>query len=147
VTVALEPGARLAGSVIPEIATPETEGVTLEIVTCEVPIFCRRITCVVSLPTTTFPKLKDAGVAASVEDVAVALMPINMLGSLALLVIDTLPVKVAAEVGLYVTVKVVDCPAASVIGVVKPETLTPVPENAILKMEALASPVFVSLTI
>jgi hypothetical protein len=147
VTVALEPGARLAGSVIPEIATFATDGVRLEIVTCEVPIFCRRIACVVSLPTTTFPKLKDAGVADSVDNVAVALMPTTMLGSLALLVMETLPVRVAAEVGLYVTVKLVACPAASVIGVVKPETPTPVPENAILEMEALALPVFVSLTI
>jgi hypothetical protein len=141
------PGAKLAGSEIPEIVTFETDAVRLEIVTCEVPIFCNRIVCVVSLPTTTFPKLTDEGVADSVEDVAVALMPITMLGSLALLVMDTLPVNVAAEVGLYVTVKVVDWPPFNIIGAVKPETLTPVPENAILEMEALALPVFVSLTV
>jgi hypothetical protein len=102
------------------------------------------------LPTATLPKATEAGDtvrSATALDVGVALRSMTTEGSVALLVIDTLPVKVAAEVGLYVTVKVVDCPAASVIGVVKPETLTPVPENAILKMEALASPVFVSLTI
>lgn len=100
VSVALVPGANLAGSVIPEIVTFATDGVRLEIVTCEVPMFCKRIVCVVSLPTTTLPKLKDEGVAARVEDVAVAVMPITILGSLALLMIDTLPAKVAAEVGL-----------------------------------------------
>jgi hypothetical protein len=147
VRVALVPGAKLAGSVIPEIATPETEGVTLEIVTCEVPIFCRRIVCVVSLPTTTFPKLTDEGVAASVEDVAVALMPITMLESLALLVMETLPVNVAADVGLYVTVKVVDCPPFNVIGAVIPETLTPVPEDATFEIATAVLPVFANLIV
>jgi hypothetical protein len=45
-----------------------------------------------------------------------------------------------------VTVKLVACPAASVIGAVKPETLTPVPENAILEIAALPLPVFVTVT-
>ena len=100
-----------------------------------------------SLPTTTFPKLKDAGVADSVENVAVALMPINMLGSLALLVMDTLPVRVAAEVGLYVTVKVVDCPPSNVIGAVIPETLIPVPENATFEIATAVLPVFANLIV
>jgi hypothetical protein len=147
VRVALVPGAKLAGSVIPEIVTFATDGVRMEILISEVPMFCKRIVCVVSLPTTTFPKLTDAGVAASVEEVAVALMPITTLGSLALLVMDTLPVNVAAEVGLYVTVKVVDCPPFNVIGAVIPETLTPVPENAILEIAAASLPVFSNLIV
>ena len=142
VTVALVPGAKPTGSVTPEIPTPATEGVMLEIVTCEVPIFCRRIVCVVSLPTTTFPKLTAEGVAASVEDVAVALIPITMLASVALLVIETVPVNVPVETGLYVTVKFTVCPLATVIGTVIPETLTPVPENAILDIVAASLPVF-----
>ena len=140
--VALAPGAKFAGSDIPEIATPETEGVILEIATCDVPMFCRRMVCVVSLPTTTFPKLTEDGVADSVEDVAVALMPITMLGSLALLVIETLPASVAADTGLYVTVKFAVCPLDSVIGAVIPEMLIPVPENAILEIAAASLPVF-----
>jgi hypothetical protein len=147
VRVALVPGAKLAGSVIPEIVTFATDGVRLEIVTCEVPIFCKRIVCVVSLPTTTFPKLTDEGVAASVEDVAVALIPITTSESLALLVMDTLPVKVAAEVGLYVTVKVVDFPPSKVIGAVIPEMLTPVPENATFEIATAALPVFANLIV
>ena len=43
VRVALVPGAKLVGSVTPEIATPETDGVMAEIFTAEVPMFCRRI--------------------------------------------------------------------------------------------------------
>jgi hypothetical protein len=100
VKVALVPGAKLAGIVIPEIVTFATDGVRLEILTSEVPMFCKRIVCVVSLPTTTLPKLTDEGVAANVEDVAVALMPITMLESLALLVMEMLPVNVVGDVGL-----------------------------------------------
>ena len=43
VRVALVPDANLIGSVTPEIAMLETEAVMAEIVTCEVPMFCRRI--------------------------------------------------------------------------------------------------------
>ena len=95
-----------------------------------------------SLPTTTFPKLTDAGVAASVERVDVALIPISMLGSVALLVIDKLAVSVPAATGLYVTVRFAVCPAANVAGAVIPETLTPVPEIVILEIAAASPPVF-----
>ena len=100
VKVALVPGAKLTGVVIPETATPATEGVTLEIVTWEVPIFVRRTVCDVLLPTMTFPKLTDEGVAASVEDVAVALSAMTMVGSVALLEMETVPASVAEETGL-----------------------------------------------
>ena len=142
VRVALVPAAKVTGVVTPEIAMVETEGVMLEIVTFEVPMFCKRIVWVVSLPITTFPKLKDAGVAASVERVAVPLTPIEMLGSDALLAIDTLPASVPAAVGLYVTVRFAVCPAANVIGAAIPETLTPAPEIVILEIAAASPPVF-----
>jgi hypothetical protein len=64
-----------------------------------------------------------------------------------LLVIETLPAKVAAEVGLYVTVKLVDCPPFNVIGAVIPETLTPLPENATLEIAAGSLPVFSNLIV
>ena len=95
-----------------------------------------------SLPTTTFPKLKDAGVAASVERVAVALMPISTLGLDALLAMDTLPASVPAAAGLYVTVRFAVWPAANVIGAVIPETLTPVPEIVNLEIAVGSPPVF-----
>jgi hypothetical protein len=96
----------------------------------------------VSLPTTTFPKLKDAGVAASVERVAVALIPITMLGFVALLAMDTLPASVPAAAGLYVTVRFAVCPAANVVGAVSPEMPTPVPEIVNLEIAADSPPVF-----
>jgi hypothetical protein len=65
-----------------------------------------------------------------------------MLGSVALLAIETLPASVAAAVGLYVTVKLADCPPANVVGAVIPDTLTPVPENAILEIATDSLPVF-----
>jgi len=46
-----------------------------------------------------------------------------------------------------VTVKLAAWPAASVIGVVKPETLTPVPEIAIWDIVALSLPLFVTFTV
>ena len=147
VNVALVAGAKLTGSVIPETTTVPTDDATLEIVTCAVPMFCRRIVCVVLLPTTTFPKPTEAGVAESVEDVAVALRLICTLGLLALLVSDSVPVSVPAAVGLYVTVKFTDCPAANVAGTVRPVTVTPVPVNDIFVIEADPAPVFASFTV
>ncbi len=147
VNVALVAGAKLTGSVIPETTTVPTEDATLEIVTCAVPMFCRRIVCVVLLPTTTLPKLTEAGVAESVEDVAVALRLICVVGLLALLVSVSIPASVPAAVGLYVTVKLTDCPAANVAGTVRPVTVTPVPVNDILVIEADPAPVFASFTV
>lgn len=96
----------------------------------------------VLLPTTTFPKLTDPGVADNVERVAVALIPINMLGLVALLAMDKLAVRVPAATGLYVTVRFAVCPAANVAGAVIPDTLTPVPEIASLEIAAASLPVF-----
>ena len=102
------------------------------------------------MPTTTLPKpmlVGDTVRSATAADVAVALRPMATEGSLALLVIETVPVSVPAATGLYVTVKLVACPAANVMGAVKPETLTPAPENDSLEIAALALPVFVTFTV
>ena len=95
-----------------------------------------------SLPTATFPKLKEEGVAASVETLAIALIPTTTLGSVALLVIAKLAVSAPAATGLYVTVRFAVCPAANVIGTVIPETLTPGPAIVILEIVADSLPVF-----
>ena len=102
------------------------------------------------LPTITLPKpmvVGDTVRSATAADVAVALRPMTKEGSLALLVMETVPLSVPAETGLYVTVRFADCPAANVVGAVKPETLTPVPENDSLEIAALALPVFVTFTV
>ncbi len=87
--------------------------------------------------------------AESVEDVAVAvaLRLICKLGLLALLVSVSVPASVPAAVGLYATVKFTVCPAANVAGAVKPVTLTPVPVNDILVIEADSPPVFSTFTV
>src|SRR5271168_3394957 len=85
---------------------------------------------------------------ATAADVAVALRSMTTDGSVALLVMETVAaVRVPAETGLYVTVKVVDCPPFNVIGAVIPETLTPVPENATLEIAAASLPVFSNLIV
>src|SRR5271169_1522244 len=147
VKVALVPGAKLTGVLIPETATLATDGVTLEIVTWEVPKFVRRTVCVVALPTTTFPKLKDEGVAASVEDVAVAPRLIARVGLAALLEMETVPASVPEEVGLYVTVRLAIWPAVSVTGAVNPDTPTPVPDHPMFEIVAVWLPEFVRCTV
>jgi len=97
------------------------------------------------LPTTTLPKPTLVGAtvsSATAADVAVALRPMATEGLLALLVIETVPVSVPAETGLYVTVTFAVCPGANVAGAVSPEVLIPVPEIVILEIAADALPVF-----
>jgi hypothetical protein len=80
--------------------------------TAAVPVL-ERVTVVgaLLLPTATLPKLMLAGLAPSAP--VPAPVPVNAIvrGELVpLLVIDTLPLALAAVVGVYVTVKVVVCP-------------------------------------
>ncbi len=85
--------------------------------------------------------------AESVEDVAVALTLICIVGSVALLVSVSIPVSVPAATGLYVTVKFTVCPAANDAGTVRPVTVTPVPVYDILVIDADSAPVFSSFTV
>jgi len=100
VIVALAPGAKLTGVVIPETTTLATEDTMLEIEIWEVPMLVSRNVCVVVLPTTTFPKLAVEGAAPIVEDVAIALISMTTDGSVALLVMESVPPNVPAETGL-----------------------------------------------
>jgi hypothetical protein len=102
------------------------------------------------LPTATLPKAMEAGDtvrSGAAADVAVALRLMTTEGSVALLVMETVPVSVPAETGLYVIFKSAACPAANVVGAVIPETLTPVPENATLEIAAGSLPVFSNLIV
>ena len=58
----------------------------------------------------------------------------------ALLVMETLPVAVPAEVGANFAVKDAPCPAAIVIGVARPLMVKPVPETLACEIEMLAEP-------
>lgn len=103
VKFALAPGAKVIGIVSPETLTVETEGVNPETVTEAVPEFAKRIVWLDSVPTTTFPKVIDDGVAVSCDEAAVVAVPDRssaMDGSDALLTIKTLPASVPAALGL-----------------------------------------------
>ena len=63
----------------------------------------------------------------------------------ALLVMETLPVKLLAEAGAKLTVKEVFCPALRVVGKDKPVMLNPVPEALAAEIVTLAVPEFVKL--
>ncbi len=58
----------------------------------------------------------------------------------ALLVIETLPVKLAAEAGAKLAVKEAACPALSVAGTDKPAMLKPAPEALAAEIVTLAVP-------
>jgi len=62
-------------------------------------------------------------------------------------VIETLPVKLAAEPGAKLTVKEVFCPAASVSGTDRPVRLNPVPEALAAEIVTLAVPELLNVTV
>jgi hypothetical protein len=103
VKFALVPGAKVIGTVSPETLTAATEGASPETVTLAVPEFVKRIVWVVSVPTTTFPKAMDGGVAVSADVGEVVAVPLSLTTSdesEALLAIETDPASVPAELGL-----------------------------------------------
>ena len=83
------------------------------------------------LPTVTLPKLSVVGLDPSVPFVTpVPVSGIVRVGLDAVDVTTMLPVALAADVGVNVTVKVALCPAVSVTGVVMPLKSNPVPLTA-----------------
>lgn len=145
VKFALAPGAKVIGTVIPETLTVETEGVNPETVTVAVPEFDRRIVWLDSVPTTTFPKVMEEGVAVSADEAAVVAVPLKSRtteASDALLANETLPASVPAAVGLYVIVRLTSFPPARLAGTAKPLTLTPEPETTIPEIVTLPVPAF-----
>ena len=65
----------------------------------------------------------------------------------ALLLIETVPVTLPADVGEKPTVKEVDCPAARVNGSASPFIVKPVPVTPSWDKETLLFPVFVNVTL
>ena len=83
------------------------------------------------LPMVTLPKLSVVGLDPSVPLVTpVPVSGIVRVGLDAVDVMTMLPVALAADVGVNVTVKVALCPAVSVTGVVMPLKSNPVPLTA-----------------
>lgn len=103
VKFAVFPGANVSGTVSPETLTVETDGARLETVTVAVPEFANRIVWLDSVPSTTFPKAIDEGVAVSCDEAAVVAVPERASASElsdALLTIEILPASVPAALGL-----------------------------------------------
>jgi len=98
-------------------------------------------------PTVTLPKLTLAGVTEICGCTPVPLSAIVAGEFVALLVMVTLPERLAAVAGANITLNVVDCPAARASGTVKPATLNPVPLSLICETVTLEFPVFVTLTL
>ena len=100
-----------------------------------------------SLPAITLPKFTEEGVAARVEEVAIALRSTTKVGVVALLVIETDPARDPVVKGLNVTVALALCPALNVIGMLIPVTLTPEPEKVMPEIFTLPVPELVSFTV
>jgi len=65
VNVVLWPAVKVSGVVSPAILNPESEALTCEIFTFELPVLASVTPCVVLAPTLTLPKLTEDGVAES----------------------------------------------------------------------------------
>jgi hypothetical protein len=112
--------------------------------TFEFPVFVSFTSCVVVVPTRTFPKLKFVALAESFIDDATP-VPVNLIvigAALASLVMETLPESAPAAVGLNAIVKFILEPAAIVAGAVSPDILKPAPEMVVLEIARSAVPVF-----
>ena len=133
----------------PLVVKPAPDGVTLEIVTLEFPPLVSVTFDEPVLPTLTLPKLRLVGLAFK-REVAVAPVPLNAraVGELvALLARERLPDALPETAGAKATLKLALCPAATVMGKVRPLTENPVPERVSLETVKLAVPELVSLTV
>ncbi|MGC1385728.1 MAG: hypothetical protein WA823_18275 [Candidatus Acidiferrales bacterium] len=96
-------------------------------VTLAVPLFVSVTFTVLLLPVNWLPKFNEEGFATRLPSVPVAVIGMVIVPSFAVLVTVMLPEAVPAAVGANCAVKLVDWPAAIVIGVDAPVTLKPVP--------------------
>jgi len=111
------------------------------------PAFFSVMDCEALFPSTTVPKLTLVG---STEICGCTPTPVKGIASGepgALLVMDTLPLALAADVGANAAVRVVVWPALSVSGTANPVRLKPVPVAAAAEIVTLAVPEFVSVII
>jgi hypothetical protein len=113
-----------------------------------VPLAVRLPDAVPLVPTTTLLRLRVVGVTVSCPVVAVPVPDsgIVRVGLEAVEVMVTLPVTLAADAGVNVTVKLVLCPAVSAIGAVIPLRLNPVPLIATREIVTLEPPILVTVS-
>jgi hypothetical protein len=126
---------------------PEPETPRLEIVIVALPEFASLMVCVASLPTVTVPKLTDDGVIVSAEAFPDPVQSAVSAELEPLAVTVSAPDSVEVDVGLNVAVTLALCPAATVAGSVRPESVTPFPVTLTFEIVALALPEFVIFTV
>jgi len=143
-SAAVCPGAKVVLAPAPLALNPAPVTTTLEIVTFALPAFVSVTPCELLLPTNTLPKSRLLALALSSAVAAVALPVVEITkGELgALLVSETEPVTVPAELGANTTLNVVFWPGAMLIGSVRPEILNPAPPTLALEIVTLAVPPF-----
>ena len=138
------PADKLTGNESPpmensELPTSTDDTTTFAPVEVKVPVFDPLV------PTVTFPTLILDGLTFSCPEEALIAEPLKATLRLefeAFEEIATFPVKLPVDCGAKITVNDVVCPGASVIGVLTPDTLKPVPLAAICAIDAFAPPVF-----
>lgn len=141
----LELGFRVTGSVVPLYANgPEAEIEVIE-TEAELLLFVNVTVCLLLvLPTASFPKLSDVGLAeswpAGAAPVPLRAIAVREVG--ALLTNDNVPVALPEVVGAKSTVTVPDPPAATDIGRDSPTVPNPAPTKFAAVMERVALPLF-----
>lgn len=141
------PALIVAGKVSPLIVKPVPVALAAVIVTLAVPEFVSEIDCDPLLPTWTLPKLTLEGFAERVACVPVPVKAIAAGEPVALLVIETLPLALPAEVGANCAVNEVFAPALIVAGTARPLMLKPAPDALAAVIVNAALPVLVNVTV
>jgi hypothetical protein len=146
---ALCPEGIVTGNVRPLMANSELPTVTPVTVTLA-PVALSDPVWVPLVPTVTLPTPIVLGLTLScpcVDPVAEPLREMVRFVLEAFEAIATLPVKLPADCGANVTVKVVLCPGVSVTGALNPEMLKPVPETVPCEIVAFKPPVFCTVSV
>ena len=143
----LWPGLSVTGTVRPLRLNPLPLAEAAEIVRLVPPEFVSVPESDFEPPTTTLPKLKLVGFEVTCPWVTpVPERGTESVGLPALELIVSVPVAAPALAGANLTLNVVDCPPARVVGNDGPVKLNPLPEADALEMVTLAPPVFETLT-
>lgn len=143
------PAASVMGRVTPDVEKPVPLAAIFEILTLALPVFVNVTVCVVLVFVVTLPKLTDVGEAESVTTEA-TLVPAKATttGEVGeLFVSERLALKLLAEAGVKLTVKLEEAAGANVSGTVSPENAKVLPGKEAAETVRLAVPVFVIVTV
>lgn len=137
----------VVGTDRPVMLNPVPEALPCEMVTLEVPEFVNVTFTEPLAPTSKLPKLMLDGFAARLPCTPVPVSGIEIIESLALLVIVMLPEALPVVVGANCAMKLVLWLAASVTGAETPTVVKPVPLALTAEIVVLVLPLFVSVIV